>query len=85
MTIMGTCLGCQKPCFLHEEYIVRASVWAAANMTKYGGYLHARCLEKRLRRKLTRRDYLVVPKKGKWHLLDVPAYRREWADQLARC
>ena len=41
-----------------EVYTVRSSVWAAAGMKPYGGCLCIGCLEKRLGRKLTPKDFL---------------------------
>ena len=41
--------------------MVRNAVWAAAGMDSYqAGYLHMRCLEERLGRKLTGSDVLVL-------------------------
>jgi hypothetical protein len=43
---------------LCEVYTVRSSVWAAAGMEPYGGCLCIGCLEKRLGRKLTPKDFM---------------------------
>jgi hypothetical protein len=40
-----------------EVYTVRNSVWAAAGMEPMGGCLCVGCLEKRLRRRLTPKDF----------------------------
>jgi len=41
-----------------EVYIVKTSVWKAAGMEPYGGCLCVGCLEKRIGRKLKRKDFL---------------------------
>lgn len=53
------CVECDGPLTFEEAaYIVRGEVWTAAEMDGYdAGYLHERCLEKRLGRVLTREDY----------------------------
>jgi hypothetical protein len=57
----STCADCGKRIAAKETaYIVRGEVWAAAGMHGWkGGYLHERCLAKRLGRTLTKRDYLL--------------------------
>jgi hypothetical protein len=40
-----------------EWYGVRAEIWRAAKMKPRGGYLCIGCLERRLRRRLTRADF----------------------------
>ena len=40
-----------------EVYTVKASVWRAASMIDYGGCLCIGCLEKRLGRRLTPKDF----------------------------
>jgi hypothetical protein len=55
------CVDCRNPCFAHHHFVVRSAVWAEAGMNGWAtGYLHQTCLEKRLGRKLKKRDELLV-------------------------
>ncbi len=60
----SACVECQQPITscLDVLYIVKAKVWQAAGMARWdSGYLHEKCLEKRLGRKLVAEDYYVRP------------------------
>lgn len=78
--VMAKCLDCGKLILHKDFFIVRKEVWQAAGLTYSGGYLHASCLEARLRRPLTDADYLIKYVSGgrkriQFECLDVPAYR----------
>jgi hypothetical protein len=58
---MGRCLDCRKDTYkMGEYYMVIDAVWAEANPNKKG-MLCIGCLEKRLGRALTIRDFLWCP------------------------
>lgn len=71
--ICGTCVDCGRACRVKDDFIVRSSVWEEAGMNGWhAGFLHLRCLEARLGRKLKWGiDLLVMPdpdqKSGKSH------------------
>ena len=55
-----SCVQCQQPITspVDAAYIVKAKVWQAAGMERWdSGYLHLKCLEQRLGRKLEREDF----------------------------
>lgn len=56
---MGVCVDCASDVLWRESYIVRNKVWEQAGMAWDGGFLHLTCLEKRLGRKLTVKDFLA--------------------------
>jgi hypothetical protein len=50
-----------KPKGRWEHYMVHDAVWQAAGMTPFGGYLCVGCLEHRLGRELSARDFTAAP------------------------
>lgn len=64
--VTAICTDCGEDTLSTPEgdwYMVRDDVWAAAGMTASAedAYLHRRCLEKRLGRRLTQGDYTNAP------------------------
>lgn len=58
--VIARCVHCRRFFRERDHYMVRNAVWAAAGMDNYqAGYLHMRCLEERLGRKLTGADMLA--------------------------
>ena len=56
--VEGTCRDCGQPCYGRETYIVRPSVWNAAGLRAWrSGFLHLKCLEKRLGRRLKKTEF----------------------------
>jgi hypothetical protein len=53
----------------YEYYMVNNSVWARAGMHPNGGMLCIGCLEQRLKRTLTYRDFARVPLNTDWHFM----------------
>lgn len=47
--------------YIQEWYMVNDSVWKKAGMKKRGGFLCVGCLEKRIGRKLNKRDFFCCP------------------------
>jgi len=47
--------------YIQESYMVHDSLWLSAGMTPNGGRLCVKCLEKRIGRKLNRRDLFLCP------------------------
>ena len=47
--------------YIQENYMVHDHVWQQAGMSPRGGRLCVKCIERRLKRKLTRRDFLLCP------------------------
>jgi len=47
--------------YIQESYMVHDSLWLSAGMTPNGGRLCVKCLEKRIGRKLNRRDFFLCP------------------------
>jgi hypothetical protein len=59
--VEGRCSECGKLCLIpNDVYIVRGEIWREAGMADWdSGYLHQRCLEARIGRKLMQDDLLV--------------------------
>lgn len=57
------CVDCDFDTFYGEYYMVRDSVWRRAKMKSHynAGMLCIGCLQNRLRRKLTHRDFTPAP------------------------
>lgn len=53
------CADCERPTVHEQQFMVRGHVWAAAGMD--AGHLCIDCLERRLRRTATRRDFTHAP------------------------
>ena len=47
--------------YIQENYMVHDHLWFSAGMTSDGGRLCVKCLERRIGRKLTRRDFFLCP------------------------
>ena len=47
--------------YIKESYMVMDHLWLSAGMTSDGGRLCIKCLEKRIGRKLTKRDFFCCP------------------------
>jgi hypothetical protein len=44
-TVMGSCVDCGEPCYLHQEYVVKDETWAEAGINGCAsGRLHIQCL-----------------------------------------
>jgi hypothetical protein len=62
ITVSSICVECGKPCYFHEEYVVKDETWAEAGMVGWAsGRLHRTCLEKRLGRTLQPEELLAWP------------------------
>lgn len=61
--MMGTCVHCDQPCLLSDEFIVRSATWAEAGLNGWNaGRLHFACFMKRLGRELKAGELLL------WHV-----------------
>ena len=78
-SIEGTCRDCGKPCYGRDSYIVRPSVWKAAGLSGWrSGFLHLKCLEKRLGRRVKKKEFLI------WKELAGHRVRLSDADETAK-
>jgi hypothetical protein len=57
------CEDCDRPIYMHDDYIVRGNIWLEAGMGYDSGWLHRECLERRLGRQLRAEDFLAKFKK----------------------
>lgn len=56
------CVDCKVDTqYIQESYMVHDHLWLSAGMTKDGGRLCVKCLEKRIGRKLRRQDFFLCP------------------------
>ena len=61
-TFNPACVDCSVDThYIQENYMVNDSLWEYAGMSKFGGRLCVKCLEKRIGRKLNRRDFFLCP------------------------
>jgi len=65
------CLDCGKDTFRNEYYMLRNPVWKKAN-PKIKGMLCIKCVEKRLGRKLTKKDFADVPLNRAKSFMNIP-------------
>lgn len=71
------CVDCKKNTNeMHEYYMVHDDVWAKSGMEKRGGMLCVGCLEQRLGRTLTKKDFTKYPV-NTWYASDRLRNRRE--------
>lgn len=55
VTLAVNCSHCGR--VVRQQYLVHDKVWALAGMPSVVGLLHVGCIEKRIGRRLTRRDF----------------------------
>ena len=71
-----SCIDCRVDCLeIHEYYMVNDSVWSKTGVGPHGGMLCIGCLEKRLGRRLTSRNFTDCPLN--WRNVLVPGYSSE--------
>jgi hypothetical protein len=64
-SVEGTCRDCGMPFYGRDAYIVRPTVWKAAGLNGWrSGLLHLKCLEKRLGRRVNKREFLIRKESG---------------------
>ena len=67
------CVDCNVNCLeINEYYMVTDSCWKRSGMEKYGGMLCIGCLEQRLGKKLTPRNFKECPLN--WRHVLIPGY-----------
>lgn len=55
------CKSCGKDTFQNEYYMIHNELWLLANNGEKGGFLCINCLEEKLQRKLTKKDFTECP------------------------
>ena len=76
--VLGTCHDCGKACYGRDDYIVKPAVWSAARLSGWrSGFLHLKCLEKRLGRRVKKKEFLL------WQESGVARVHESDADEMA--